>query len=100
MIKKYTEAEQQGLLHKLNKPLQQGWEISQQKLYKTFRFPDFSSAFGFMTSVAICAERADHHPEWFNVYNRVDIYLTTHEAKGITQRDFDLAERIEKLLPG
>ena len=97
MIEKYDEAEQQRLLDELNAPLTKVWVIKEQKLHKEFKFRDFASAFGFMTSVAICAERADHHPEWFNVYNRVDIDLTTHEAAGITQRDFDLAKQIEQL---
>ena len=62
---------------------------------RTFRFADFAQAFGFMTQVALAAEKADHHPEWTNVYNRVDITLTTHDAKGLTQRDFDLARQID-----
>ena len=62
---------------------------------RSFRFADFAQAFGFMTQVALAAEKADHHPEWTNVYNRVDIMLTTHDAKGLTQRDFDLARQID-----
>ena len=62
---------------------------------RTFRFADFAQAFGFMTQVALAAEKADHHPEWTNVYNRVDITLTTHDADGLTQRDFDLARQID-----
>ena len=62
---------------------------------RSFRFADFAQAFGFMTQVALAAEKADHHPEWTNVYNRVDILLTTHDAKGLTQRDFDLARQID-----
>ena len=60
-------------------------------IQRSFRFADFSQAFGFMTELALVAERADHHPEWFNVYNRVDITLTTHDAQGLTQRDIDFA---------
>lgn len=56
-------------------------------LQRTFRFADFNAAFGFMTRVAIYADKADHHPEWFNVYNRVEITLTTHDAGGISERD-------------
>jgi 4a-hydroxytetrahydrobiopterin dehydratase len=63
-----------------------GLSISRQ-----YVFSDFRSAFGFMTQVALAAEKADHHPEWFNVYNRVDMRLTTHEAAGLTDRDFALA---------
>ena len=63
---------------------------------KSFKFADFNAAFGFMTRVALAAEKADHHPEWFNVYNRVDIVLSTHEASGLTERDVALAGFIEK----
>ena len=63
-----------------------------------FAFPDFVAAFGFMTRVALLAERADHHPEWFNVYNRVDITLTTHDVDGLSARDLDLARRIDALI--
>ena len=62
---------------------------------REFRFTDFAEAFGFMTRVAIVAEKADHHPEWFNVYNRVNILLTTHDAGGLSRRDIDLATVID-----
>ena len=62
---------------------------------RNLRFADFAEAFGFMTRVAILAEKADHHPEWFNVYNRVEILLTTHDADGLSQRDIDLAGKID-----
>ncbi|MBL8653438.1 MAG: 4a-hydroxytetrahydrobiopterin dehydratase [Alphaproteobacteria bacterium] len=62
---------------------------------KSFKFADFNAAFAFMTRVALQAEKADHHPEWFNVYNRVDIVLSTHDAGGLTRRDIDLARFIE-----
>ena len=65
---------------------------------RRFVFRDFVAAFGFMTRVAILAEKADHHPEWSNVYNRVDIVLTTHDAGGLSQRDIDLARAIDGLL--
>ena len=65
---------------------------------RRFVFGDFVAAFGFMTRVAILAEKADHHPEWSNVYNRVDIVLTTHDAGGLSQRDIDLAQAIDGLL--
>lgn len=58
---------------------------------RTFKFADFNAAFGFMTRLALYAERADHHPEWFNVYNRVEITLSTHDAGGLSQRDIDFA---------
>lgn len=62
---------------------------------RTFRFSDFVSAFSFMSAVALVAERMDHHPEWSNVYNRVTVALTTHSAGGVTQKDIDLALRID-----
>jgi 4a-hydroxytetrahydrobiopterin dehydratase len=65
---------------------------------RTFRFADFVAAFGFMTRVAILAEKADHHPEWSNVYNRVTIRLTTHDAGGLSARDADLAAAIDGLV--
>jgi 4a-hydroxytetrahydrobiopterin dehydratase len=67
-------------------------------LTRTFSFTDFVEAFGFMTRVAILAEKADHHPEWSNVYNRVEILLTTHDAGGLSQRDIDLAKAIDALV--
>jgi len=67
---------------------------------KTFKFDDFNAAFGFMTRVAIAADKADHHPEWFNVYNRVEITLTTHDADGLSERDARLADFIESAANG
>ena len=64
---------------------------------RRFTFADFAAAFGFMTRVAIMAEKADHHPEWSNVYNRVDIMLTTHDAGGLSQRDVDMARAIDAI---
>jgi 4a-hydroxytetrahydrobiopterin dehydratase len=77
-----------------------GWTRREdgRAIERTFRFKDFSEAFGFMTRVALLAEQADHHPEWFNVYNRVEITLTTHDADGLSQRDADMARAIERLL--
>jgi 4a-hydroxytetrahydrobiopterin dehydratase len=66
-----------------------------EAMAKTFRFKTFNDAFGFMTRVALMAEKLDHHPEWFNVYNRVEITLATHDAGGITERDITLARFIE-----
>ena len=76
------------------------WELDEEKLHRKFVFGDFVEAFGFMSRVALLAETANHHPEWSNVYNRVEIYLTTHDAGGITDRDFQLAEKIGQLLSG
>jgi 4a-hydroxytetrahydrobiopterin dehydratase len=76
-----------------------GWRLdpSGDAIRKRFAFADFNAAFGFMTRVALEAERADHHPEWSNVWNRVDIALTTHDAGGLTAKDIALAKRIEEL---
>jgi 4a-hydroxytetrahydrobiopterin dehydratase len=76
-----------------------GWELREGKLHRELRFDDFAGAFGFMTSVALVAESMDHHPEWFNVYNRVVIDLNTHDAGGITELDFRLAEAVNRLAP-
>ena len=65
-------------------------------LERTFRFADFNAAFGFMTRVALLADKVDHHPEWSNVYNRVSVLLTTHDAGGVTQRDVDMARFIDE----
>jgi 4a-hydroxytetrahydrobiopterin dehydratase len=79
-----------------------GWTTVQDRdaIQKSFKFADFNAAFGFMTRVALQADKVDHHPEWFNVYNRVDITLSTHDANGLTQRDIDLARFIEQAAAG
>lgn len=74
-----------------------GWMLEGEHLKRSFRFADFSAAFAFMTRVALLAEKADHHPEWFNVWNRVDIALTTHDAGGLSARDAELARAIDAL---
>lgn len=74
-----------------------GWAVVAGKLKRNFEFPDFSAAFGFMARAALIAETLDHHPEWSNVYNRVDIHLTTHDAGGITDLDFEFASRASAL---
>jgi len=66
-------------------------DAAHASIARQFRFADFNAAFAFMTRLALHAERHDHHPEWCNVYNRVDITLTTHDASGVTQRDIDFA---------
>lgn len=73
-----------------------GWTGGDDFITKVFKFEDFAAAFGFMTRIAIIADKMDHHPEWFNVYNRVDVTLTTHDAGGVTQKDVILAEAMEK----
>jgi 4a-hydroxytetrahydrobiopterin dehydratase len=74
-----------------------GWSVVEGKLHRQFQFPDFITAFGFMSSMAIVSESLGHHPEWFNVYNRITIDLTTHDAGGITQKDLDWANRANQL---
>jgi 4a-hydroxytetrahydrobiopterin dehydratase len=77
------------------------WEETNQKLVRQFEFADFSEAFAFMTRVALLAEKMDHHPEWENVYNKVTIELTTHDAGStVTEKDRKLAAAIDKLLTG
>ncbi|KAJ2355299.1 hypothetical protein IWW50_002824 [Coemansia erecta] len=75
-----------------------GWKLQDGRdaIHKSFSFADFTCAFAFMTSVALQAEKMDHHPEWFNVYNRVDITLSTHDCQGLSSRDVDLATRINQ----
>ena len=68
-------------------------------IHKSFKFADFNEAWGFMTRVAMAAEKADHHPEWSNVYNKVDIRLTTHDAGGLSKRDAAMAGAIDAILP-
>ena len=78
-----------------------GWTYDQARngIAKSFRFADFGAAFAFMTRVALEAEKADHHPDWSNVWNKVDILLSTHSAGGVTEKDIALAKRIEAALP-
>ncbi len=71
------------------------WVLEENKLHREYQFKNFVEAFGFMTQVALIAECNNHHPEWFNVYNKVVIDLTTHEVGGITERDFSLAKKID-----
>ncbi|HEV2079982.1 MAG TPA: 4a-hydroxytetrahydrobiopterin dehydratase [Allosphingosinicella sp.] len=73
------------------------WDEGHGGIARSFRFVDFSEAFAFMTRVALLAEKADHHPEWSNVWNRVDVLLTTHSAGGLTTKDVDLAKSIDAL---
>jgi 4a-hydroxytetrahydrobiopterin dehydratase len=91
-IAKLTDDEIRAELGKVT-----GWTVQNGKLHRELRFAGFVEAFGFMASVALLAERMDHHPEWFNVWNKVVIDLTTHDAGGISARDFKLAAAIDKL---
>ncbi|MFI5399926.1 MAG: 4a-hydroxytetrahydrobiopterin dehydratase [SAR324 cluster bacterium] len=74
-----------------------GWQFHEGRLRREFRFADFSTAFAFMTRVALLAERLNHHPDWSNVYQRVTIELHTHDAGGVTGRDVEMARRIGEL---
>lgn len=90
--KKLTDAEIQTLLPKLP-----GWKLVNGRLHQEYECKDFVVAFGNMTRVALVAEAMNHHPEWFNVWNKVVIDLTTHSVKGISDYDFVLAEKIEEI---
>ena len=87
------------LAGKLDPLLKRNWKLlmhnKQDAVEKHFEFPDFTASFAFMTKVALVAERMGHHPEWFNVYNKVHIILTTHDAHGLTTKDVELATEIE-----
>ena len=74
-----------------------GWTLEGGKLHREFTFTDFVAAFGFMTEVAQAAEALEHHPEWFNVWNRVEVTLSTHDAGGLTERDLKLAETMDRI---
>jgi 4a-hydroxytetrahydrobiopterin dehydratase len=89
---KLTEQDLQSALQQLP-----GWTVLNSKLHREFKFPDFPHAIGFMTTVAITIEKNNHHPEWFNVYNRVVVDLTTHDAGGITHNDIDLARLLDSV---
>ena len=94
MIDKLSNEEQSNALKKLN-----GWtkDNDREAIFKTFTFGDFNEAFGFMSRVALKAEQINHHPEWFNVWNRVSVTLSTHDANGLTVLDIDLAEFMDDL---
>lgn len=91
-VKKLADAAIQQRLTQVN-----GWTVQDGKLHKEFQFDTFVTAFGFMTQLALIAESMNHHPEWFNVYNRVTIDLMTHDAGGISELDFEWASRADAL---
>jgi 4a-hydroxytetrahydrobiopterin dehydratase len=95
MTVKLSESEIQSALRERT-----GWTVANGKLHREYKFADFIHAFGFMTRAALVAETMGHHPEWSNVYNRVTIDLTTHDAGGISAKDFELAGKLDGLLPG
>ncbi|TMJ94565.1 MAG: 4a-hydroxytetrahydrobiopterin dehydratase [Alphaproteobacteria bacterium] len=94
MAEKLTGSTRKSALAKLD-----GWSEVEGRdaISKKFAFKDFNEAFGFMARVALIAEKLDHHPEWFNVYNRVEVTLATHDAGGVTERDVKLAEAMDRL---
>ena len=94
MSDKLTDQERRAAIGQL-----QGWRevADRDAIAKSYRFADFNAAFGFMTRVALIAEKLDHHPEWFNVYNRVDVTLTSHDVAGLSQRDMKLARAIDAI---
>lgn len=91
--KKLSTAEIEDELKRLD-----GWSLQDGKLHKDLTFDDFVAAFGFMTQAALVAEAMQHHPEWFNVWNRVSIDLTTHDVSGISDKDFAFAARVDQLV--
>ena len=92
-MKKLTAQEIQDSITKLDA----AWKVKGELLHREFLFKDFVEAFSFMTAVALVAEKAGHHPNWKNTYNKVTIDLSTHDADGLTTKDFDLAKAIDKL---
>jgi 4a-hydroxytetrahydrobiopterin dehydratase len=92
-----TESERSELL-----PALDGWALVEGRdaLHKRFMFDDFNAAFGWMTRVALVAEAMNHHPEWSNTYNKVEVTLATHDAKGLTRRDIELAQRMDQMGTG
>lgn len=99
MADKLQQNEIVSLLAQLNgqRNEEEEWQLKDHTLCKTFRFKSFIRAFGWMSQVALWAEKLNHHPEWKNVYNRVEVVLTTHDVKGLTEKDFQLAQKMEKL---
>lgn len=97
MVERLSDEEREAALAGLP-----GWTMVDDRdaIEKTFKFADFNEAFGFMSRVALKAERMDHHPEWFNVYNRVEVTLSTHDADGLTERDIKLARAMENYSGG
>jgi len=91
-MRKFTGPELKAALSSLP-----GWSVANAKLHKEFKFADFIHAFGFMSTAALGIEKMGHHPEWFNVYNRVVIDLTTHDAQGITPKDVELAKLLNEI---
>lgn len=98
MIEKYSDTQIDEALQQLNANLDKDdkWVLADDKLAKTFMFNSFVDAFGWMSKMAIWSEKLNHHPEWFNVYNKVRVELTTHDVSGLSALDFKLAKRMDK----
>ncbi|AEF02868.1 4a-hydroxytetrahydrobiopterin dehydratase [Alteromonas sp. KS69] len=96
-----TREQIQDNLETLNEGLEENerWALSDNAIEKTFTFKSFIRAFGWMSQIAIWAEKLKHHPEWFNVYNRVEVKLTTHDVGGLSELDFKLATKMESFKP-
>jgi 4a-hydroxytetrahydrobiopterin dehydratase len=92
MPEKLNEQQRHAALGKLP-----GWTKDQNAIRKTYRFADFNEAWGFMSRTALIAEQMNHHPEWLNIYNRVEITLTTHDAGGLSALDVDLANHMDRI---
>jgi 4a-hydroxytetrahydrobiopterin dehydratase len=92
-LKKYSDSEVELRLDDDSQ-----WKLADNKLYRRLVFEDFVHAFGFITQIAILAEKSNHHPEWANVYRTVDLYLTTHEVSGVSDRDFELMDAIDRII--
>ena len=94
MAQKLDEASRKGMAARVP-----GWQTmdGRDAIQKTFKFKDFNAAFGFMTRAALIAEKMDHHPEWRNVWNRVEVVLSTHDAGGLTELDLELAEAMDRI---
>ena len=92
MVAKLTEAEHAGLAAALPH-----WDVKAAAIHRSLKFKDFGEAWGFMSRVALLAEKHDHHPEWSNVWNKVEITLSTHDAGGVTELDIKLAEAMDKI---
>jgi len=96
MVVKLEGAARQAALASLSR-----WQVVEGRdaIQRSLKFKDFNDAWGFMTRIALMAERMDHHPDWFNVYNRVDITLSTHDCGGLSERDIKLARFIDQIAP-
>ena len=95
--KAFTVSEITERVDILNSTADDAWSLKEDKLHRNYVFSDFVTAFGFMAQVALVAERMNHHPEWFNVYRKVTVDLTTHDAGGVSHKDFELAAAMDRL---